>query len=60
MRRSGERAGRAAAGATGAHEACGLGAGRAASAHLGMPVGPAGCSCTRLGFQPGFSTRYFS
>ena len=24
------------------------------------PVGPVGCSCTRLGFQPGFSTRYFS
>ena len=21
---------------------------------------PIGCSCTRLGFQPGFSTRYFS
>ena len=25
------------------------------------PAGPVGCSCTRLGFQPGFfSTRYFS
>ena len=23
-------------------------------------AGPVGCSCTRLGFQPGFSTRYFS
>ena len=25
-----------------------------ASAHLGVPAGPAGCSCTRLGFRPNF------
>ena len=31
-----------------------------ASAHLGVPAEPVGCSCTRLGFQAGFSTRYFS
>ena len=28
-----------------------------ASAHLGLPTGPAGCSCTRLGFSTWFSTR---
>ena len=31
-----------------------------ASAHLGVPAGPAGCLCIRLSFQPGFSTLYFS
>ena len=27
---------------------------------LGARPGPVGCSCTRLGFQPGFSTLNFS
>ena len=41
------RQGRAAAEAAGVRRACGLGVGREAFAHLGVP---AGCSCTRLGF----------
>ena len=52
-----KHAGSAAAGAAGARGACDLGAGHAASAHLGVPAGPAGCSCTRLGFSTWFSTR---
>ena len=43
-RKRAERAGRAAVGAAGAPGACGLGAGRAASAHLGV------LSWARLGF----------
>ena len=43
-------AGLAAAGAAGVRGASGLGAGRAAGEHLGVPAGPAGCSCTWLGF----------
>ena len=39
--------------ARGAHGACVAWA-------LGARAGPVGCSCTRLGFQPGFSTRNFS
>ena len=30
-----------------------------ASAHLGVPVGPAGCSCIWLGFSNWFLTRFF-
>ena len=33
--------------------------GRACARQAG-PAGPVGCSCTRLGFQLGFSTQYFS
>ena len=60
----GRGAGQSAAGAAGARQAHGLGAGRTAWA-LGARLGRAGwpglCTrCTPLGFQPGFSTRYFS
>ena len=49
------RAGGRRAGARGAQ------AGRRQRARsLCAQAGPVGCSCTRLGFQPGFSTRYFS
>ena len=64
-RRAGGRARQErAAGRCGAREAHGVGArgvrpGRA-WACLCAQAGPVGCSCTRLGFQPGFSTRYFS
>ena len=34
--------------------------GRRSAWELGARAGPVGCSCTRLGFQPGFSTRNFS
>ena len=51
------RAGQAAAGAR--QGAAGAQPGRWARG-LCARAGPVGCSCTRLGFQPGFSTLYFS
>ena len=41
------------------HDTAAMRAPGRASAHLGVPIGPVGCSCTRHGSKPGFSTRYF-
>ena len=58
-RASAGRAGQAAAGAR--QGAAGRGRAQQREAgELGARAGPVGCSCTRLGFQPGFSTRNFS
>ena len=61
--RGARSAGRAAGRGAGRRWAQAAGAGRARPGRwvrcLCAQAGPVGCSCTRLGFQPGFSTRYF-
>ena len=59
--RQGERArGWASGHATGRTVRAGHGWQAARARSLCAQAGPVGCSCTRLGFQPGFSTQYFS
>ena len=62
--RSGARLGEQARGRASGHAAgrtvrAGHGQQAARARSLCAQAGPVGCSCTRLGFQPGFSTRYF-